>query len=286
MIRFSSENDKENIISLWIEAFGDSKEDVEFFLLNKYIQQNTLIIEQNSKIVSMLFLLNGEMHINGEDYPAYYLYAACTAKDYRGKGLMASLLTFAQQVALNRGVKFICLKPAEKSLFDFYSLHGYKSVFKRKIVTVDINDPKLIDIDSGYTFSENKKKPNEIRNSAYSNLNYFKWDSPSVEFAFNHTKHYGGNIFESHKGYCIYSINNNKIYVKEYTFTNGFPSAFLEKASIENNINEIIIDLPVDYPVNFGKHRVINSEMILSVSPDAEKLLSEIKNAYLGLTLD
>ena len=37
MIRCSVNNDREGIISLWHESFGDNRKEIEFFLDNKYI---------------------------------------------------------------------------------------------------------------------------------------------------------------------------------------------------------------------------------------------------------
>ena len=56
MIRFATENYINGIINLWNEAFGDSEEDIKFFLKNKFIPENTLIYESDKEVVSMLFL--------------------------------------------------------------------------------------------------------------------------------------------------------------------------------------------------------------------------------------
>ncbi len=70
IIRLSHKNDISGIISLWSESFGDSEEEIMFFIKNKYIPENTLVAELNGEIASVLFLLDGKMCIKGVDYPS------------------------------------------------------------------------------------------------------------------------------------------------------------------------------------------------------------------------
>ena len=62
MIRCSVNNDREGIISLWHESFGDNRKEIEFFLDNKYIPENTVVCVENGKIISQLFAYTGEMN--------------------------------------------------------------------------------------------------------------------------------------------------------------------------------------------------------------------------------
>ena len=42
IIRLSEKDDIKGIVSLWSEAFGDSEEEIMFFIDNKYIPENTV----------------------------------------------------------------------------------------------------------------------------------------------------------------------------------------------------------------------------------------------------
>ena len=165
MIRLSDKKDINSIIGLWCECFGDSEEDVRFFLDNCYTPKNTLVYEVNGEIASMLFLLEGDMSVSGVDYPSYYLYAACTSKKHRGKGLMADLLSFAKKVAMERKRSFICLRPGEHSLFKFYEKHGYKTVFYINRAEYKIKNLSDIISDNSADICCNRE---ELRNSAFS----------------------------------------------------------------------------------------------------------------------
>ncbi len=282
MIRLSNNNDINGIITLWKEAFGDSDEDIKFFLSTHYKPENTVVYDSEGIIASVLFLLEGEMHINGVDYSSYYLYAACTLKNFRGRGIMSQMLEFSECIASERNKKFIALKPAEASLYDYYSRFGYKSVFSKKIISIEKTD------NNEYVESDNLNNnyASPIRDNVYDFINYFKWDNSSVNFAIEHQKYFGGNIIQNRNGYLLYSINDKIIYVNENTFSaiefKKHAFGLLNKHSAD----KIIAELPVDFTFDENNFEIIKSGMLLPLCEKAEKLIENIDNAYLALTLD
>jgi len=283
MIRLSCESDIKNIVSLWIEAFGDGEDEIMFFIRNRYKPENTVVCEENGNIVSMLFLLDGQMCIRSIDYPSYYLYAACTSKEFRGRGIMASLLDFAKNIAQNRVYRFICLKPAEQSLFDFYKKHGYKSVFTQKLLTVYKTDIiKPVDIFE-FTAQNNLAA---LRNNAYKNYDYFKWDNSAVDFAINYAALYSGKTFISREGYMLYTADESTINVKEITFTQQKLIDILSNVILANNAEKIYVVLPEKFITTVGSYEIVPSGMILPLDDTAKHLTDTLSGAYLGLTLD
>ncbi len=283
MIRFSTNNDIEGIVSLWQEAFGDSENEIIFFLKNNFRPENTLVVEENSNVVSMLFLLEGFMRIDGADYPSYYLYAACTSKNCRGRGLMSKLLEFAANIAKNRNVNFICLMPGEKGLFDYYSKHGYLPVFSKQILEINRSQIEKYE----FIFREQSNADSEfLRNSAFSNSDFFKWNLKSIHFAFEHTKLYGGQVLIRNKGYALYSKIDSNIVVKEFTFTPDCLRSFTSYLKDNYLFDKVIFHLPAEYPSDIGEQRIIRSAMLLPITDTADALMFKINNAYLGLTLD
>ncbi|MEE1012165.1 MAG: GNAT family N-acetyltransferase [Acutalibacteraceae bacterium] len=278
MIRYSNKSDLNDIIHLWNEAFGDSEEDIMFFINNKYILENTLIYEADGKIASMLFLLEGEMKINNNRYPSYYLYAACTLNEYRGKGFMSLLLDFAKKTAYNRGYYYICLLPASKSLYRYYEKYGYKPLFKKKIINIS-PEYAVYNSDFADTDCENLFL---LRDKAFKNIDMFVWDKKSLEFAFEHHKYYGGQAKTNCKGYMLYTQNNSDVTVKEYCFADVSGDFFSEFKDMKN----ITINLPVEYSAECDNSEIVDSGMILAINDEAEKLTEIVKNPYLGLTLD
>lgn len=107
--------DKNDIIGLWKEAFGDSEEDILFFIDNvKHAE--CLGIYEKDELVSMLYFVR--CTIDGKN--SNYVYAACTLKAYRNKGYMAILLDYCKE---NCGDSF-CLIPANEDLIGYYKNNG------------------------------------------------------------------------------------------------------------------------------------------------------------------
>lgn len=102
---------REEIILLWQEAFGDSREDILFFLENckhkiclGYFKDDTLI--------SMLFVVECSL--------GYYIYAACTKKEARNSGAMSHLLDYCK-----KNYSSLCLIPANEPLIAYYKNRGF-----------------------------------------------------------------------------------------------------------------------------------------------------------------
>lgn len=286
MIRCSVNNDKEGIIRLWHEAFGDSRKEIEFFLENKYIPENTVVCEENGEIISLLFLLEGSFCIKGKDYPSYYLYAACTSKEFRGKGIMGKMLDFSKALATKRGLYYICLMPAEESLFNYYSRFGYIHVFKRMLVKICIDELNSMCIPDEISSDFSFKSAERLRNEAYEKIDFFKWDRQSVEFAFSQTKLYGGDVFLNNKGYCLYTVQDSVITIKENTFTSYTLVHVLKNIYLAQKFNEIQIILPNKTNFFDFEYTTVCNGMALPLQSDSELILKNADNPYLGLTLD
>ena len=284
MIRLSRKDDLNDIVILWNEAFCDSEDDIKFFLDSRYIPENTVVFECDGRIVSVLFLLDGMMHISGCDYSSYYLYAACTLKDYRGKGIMSDMLGFAKSLSISRNKQFIILKPGEKSLYGYYEKYGYKSVFTKKIIEINCNINAIEEIKSENNITS------EILNSRDSmlyNTDYFKWDSDAIKFAISHHIHFGGECFLNSNGYILYYVNDKVLFVKESTLADK--TEFLNVISHLKNqfkTDSVIADLPYDYKIPCDKSEISDSGMILPLNNNAKNLISDSNNAYLNLALD
>ncbi len=109
-----SVNDKSAIKSLWKNTFGDTEEEILFFLNNA--DYSCLGYTENGVLVSMLFLVS--CSLNGEK--AEYIYAACTDKNYRSKGIMTELVEHCK-----KEFSLLCLIPAEDSLINYYYERGF-----------------------------------------------------------------------------------------------------------------------------------------------------------------
>ncbi|MGN0546428.1 MAG: GNAT family N-acetyltransferase [Acutalibacteraceae bacterium] len=286
MIRFSDNNDIKKIVTLWHEAFGDGEDEIMFFLANRYRPENTVVYEINGEIASMLFLLEGKMSINSKIYNSYYLYAACTLKKYRGRGYMGELLRFAERIAAERNIGYICLLPGESSLYRYYEKFGYKTAFAKKILKIKRADINENSDSIEFTADYNSFDLEKLRENALNKTDHFIWDNQSINYASKQNEMYGGKAVVTCNGYLLYSVESKKIVVKECTFSPKYLKSISALLLEKENADEIIFHLAMTFQQIIGAYEDFPGGMLLPLSSEAEIAASELKNAYLGLTLD
>ncbi len=123
-------NDKNLIIPLWTEAFGDSEEDIVFFL-NNCKNMKCIGCFDDEELLSMLFLVDCKL----DNSNSKYIYAACTYKKYRGSGAMSKLLDYCKS-----NFKNVCLIPADDKLVCFYKKRGFEKEFDVDKIIFDESD--------------------------------------------------------------------------------------------------------------------------------------------------
>ena len=104
-------DNKKEITAIWSDVFGDSEEEILFFI-NNLKNGKCLGYFLDDKLVSMLFLVDCSV----KRHNGRYIYAACTYKEYEGRGYMSALIEYAAKYEKN----FLCLIPATDSLIEFY----------------------------------------------------------------------------------------------------------------------------------------------------------------------
>ena len=142
MIKYCTNS--EEIINLWQEAFGDSTEEIEFFI-NNIRHAECVGCYYNDELVSMLYLVD----CNIKYYAAKYIYAACTKKAQSGKGYMTELIDYCKQV-----YSCICLIPANDSLVDFYNKRGFNGEIEIEHLSFDEKDEICEYLLEGYSLTK------------------------------------------------------------------------------------------------------------------------------------
>lgn len=112
---YETEDYNEDIINLWQEVFGDSSEEVQYFIDNCK-HKTCLCLESDNVLASMLFLV--DCRVGNTEYK--YVYAACTAPSYRGNGYITDLLQYTLRSYYN-----VLLVPANIDLVPFYRKRGF-----------------------------------------------------------------------------------------------------------------------------------------------------------------
>ena len=106
---------------IYQEAFGiDEEFDDKLFTVCK---KNLITLKKKGKIVSQLFLLPVTIKVNNKNKDAFYLFAAVTKKEYRGKGYMSEHI---KRILADTKTP-IFLKPAAEGLITFYEQLGFET---------------------------------------------------------------------------------------------------------------------------------------------------------------
>lgn len=123
---------KVGLADLWHRVFGDDYSYIELIFNEEYGDSILCFGEiMDDRVVSALYLLNNKLKFENKVYDGYYLYAAATLPEYRGRGIMSQLITEAQEYCRNGGSDYISLVPSEESLYGYYSTFGFETAMYR-----------------------------------------------------------------------------------------------------------------------------------------------------------
>lgn len=135
-------DNKDEIIELWQEGFGDPKEEILYFLEN-CSNKLCLAYKEDNKLFSMLFLVEATLN----DKEIKYVYGATSSKVARNKGYMSELIKFIQ-----KKYDRLCLIPASESLIEFYKKRRF--IYSHSVESLKFNQTKeIVDyLFDGYNF--------------------------------------------------------------------------------------------------------------------------------------
>lgn len=285
MISNAETIDINELKTLWQICFGDEKEYIDFFFSDRFVPENTFVYIHNNRVVAQLFLLEGVFRVSEKEYPSYYLYAACTHPDFRRKGIMKELLLSVEQEAKNRNIGFICLVPAEKSLFDYYSKFSYKPVFSKKVFSVEKSDLSVNDNDIvGLTL--NNEDISAFRNKYLTARDCLLWDNKAIDYAVKENRFSDGDLIVTDYGYALLRpVDEDVCRVIEICCAGNRYAGIIEQIFNIYHFQKILIDAPVDLQLK-SKCIVSQNAMALAVSDEAKELIDSIGGACFGLPLE
>lgn len=291
MIELAKSNDTHQIISLWQACFGDSRDYIENFLSKRFNTENCMVFREDDVIVSMLFLLDGKIIISGEAFDSYYLYAACTALHHRNSGLMVQLLEKSFQYAAMKNKDLICLVPANEKLFYYYSRFGFTACFKRKELRISRGQLNLISGNCVIKDIPTIDRIAEVRNRSFSSGDYFVWDGSAIDYAILENRLNGGSaVFaktgEIIAGYAIFSEENDIVIVKEFCALTGYMGSVAKLLAEATKDDTFSFSLPLWFPLTADNFIVRDNGMLKPLSVKGELAAANVKNAYIGLTLE
>ena len=220
-IRFAKDSEKENIREIWDYCFNDSPKFTDFYFNNKYDNKNTVVVDEDGKIVSSLQLNQYELNLNNKLYNTSYVVGVSTLPQVRGKGYMKNIMKFTLKNLYDKNQLVSILMPIDYRLYRRYgyehcydqieyeleieSLKSFKSYGDMKKATLDDID-NLIDI---YNLFLNDTNGNIKRDKEYY-INLFKEINSEDGYIYIH----------ENEGYIIYFINEDKMFIRELFYKN------------------------------------------------------------------
>ncbi len=123
------------LIHLWSLCFQETMEDSAYFLSRRFVPEQTFVWRRDGSICAAIYLIP----VQAGAYRGGYLYAIGTHPALQGQGIFRRLHQYVTEQAAAAGLAFLCLIPAEPSLFALYRGLGYASWYGRQ----QISQPEL-----------------------------------------------------------------------------------------------------------------------------------------------
>lgn len=137
MIGFAQWNMRRELSILWQECFGDPKRIPDFFLNNIFSPRDCLVYRVGGELAAAVYLLPARILCGGTTAQTHYIFAAATARRFRSRGYMSSLLAYAAIAGAERGDCFSAVLPADDELYRFYETAGYENFFRVRFAEED-----------------------------------------------------------------------------------------------------------------------------------------------------
>ncbi len=116
MIRFFNDGDKSALKNIWINGFFDDQNTVDAFFEKGKNLFNCLVYADGEKSVAAMYIFDCAASLGDNDCKSAYLYALSTLPEYRGKGVMTSLIKYAEDYLTEKGYDYAFLAPSDNSL--------------------------------------------------------------------------------------------------------------------------------------------------------------------------
>lgn len=195
---FADGTDREDIIRIWQTCFGDDRPYIEFYLENRFEEQNMMVIHEDGHPVSMASFLPVQITMDGGREQARYVYAVATLPQYRKKG-------YASEILRHASAKYdepLILQPGDDGLHRYYQRLGFVEGFLGSPCWIyngkDVHDccaPEIFKADSagcqeeplmlgGWRASDVDGKTYQlVRDQHLDREGYVAWDADALAYA-------------------------------------------------------------------------------------------------------
>lgn len=275
---YADESDFDELADLWSDVFGDERVYPEQFLKYCINAGDICAHRENGSIVSAFYLIDAELVHCNQKFSGKYLYAAATHPDYRNKGIMSNMIKSVAEELKKQGYSFICLYPADESLYGYYEKLGFSAVFSETLHTLNKSELAAF---SGSRYFNSTADYKSARDYIPAE-SYIKFDNKYTDFARFTAKH-AASGFEAavcfddeDKVFIIGNIENGDIAVTEAISQDGNYSHILNVLA-DMKPEGVTLKTPVGVKLPVGTSVNIKSGMLLRLDE-----MPEISGIYLG----
>lgn len=294
---FADERQKEYLIELWNQCFGDDRQYIELYLENRFETENMFVIYEDNRPVSMASLLPVKITINGNKENARYVYAVATLPAYRNKGYASKLIRHAAE----RVKEPLILQPADRDLQEYYEKHGFVDAFGESpcwiyagkctetasVPSIGENDlraaetvseqDELDELGNWSVADASEKEYKLVRDKAFEKEGYVEWDEQAIAYAIKENLFCGGrtllltnmtNDKEAQRAVLMYRVEKDSLHIVETTLN-------------DEELHEILPELLLHTGTTWAFERNMGGMILLP-----EHISDwDYKEGYLGLTL-
>ncbi len=257
--------------NLWLRVFDENEEALELFFKRNKTSFVPYCSTCNGKIISALYLL--PCTLNGEN--AHYLCGAATAPEYRRRGIMSDLISFALDDAKNRGDAFSLLFPANQSesLYRFYGRLGYapgctaaiRKMTRAELAALAKNCGGEPDFES-------------LQGQCFNN-NFLLWNNDYIKFAEAYYRVYNASSVSCKAAFAIFEESGGaaEVFYSAYSDFGCLCRLLLDNSKAKSFVFTLKADSPLlthEKPERYGMIKAL----------DKSKKIPN--NIYLGITLN
>ena len=289
-IRYARENDKEQVISLWNYCFEDTAEFVDYYFENVYDKNNTIIIEEDSQILSSLQLNKHSIRLRNNDYNVSYVVGVSSKPEIRGLGYMKYLMTYTLRDLFKKGEIVSLLMAIDYRL---YKRYGFEHCYDQIQYNINTQEFGVFKLNSRLKKATKKdaKFLSDVYFDAMKFLNgYTLRDEAYFSKFIKEIESEEGNVYiyekGVHKGYIAYYIQNNTFIVRELIY-NSISSLKSILAFIYNHNTQCkstIINAPINDSIRLIVPNLKTCEMKLI--PFMAGRIINLKKYFETLNLD
>ncbi|MBR1736667.1 MAG: GNAT family N-acetyltransferase [Firmicutes bacterium] len=211
-IENACENDRKEIRILWDMCFAEDAAFNDYFFEKRFRAEDTLVLRENGKIVSMLQRFKYELYPTGN---VSYIYGACTHPEYRRKHYMEKLLEKSREEDIKEGLVGSLLVPQEEWLFGFYEKFGFKDILrleeKYEEKNENLKEVKIRAVCENDIVTMNELYEKMLEGCTHIKRKYEEWKRQIEMF-----KSLGGEVYISQKNdsFC-FVWNTEEIWIQE-----------------------------------------------------------------------